>query len=220
MVEPLAEMLGAEGVSRGLVRMLRSRVPKHLARQRAQRGIPLAQLPDIPAEHMFPTPQPFASIEKYPCLMVVMEQTEGERSNRQEEPSGSYDELVLQYRVQLHVYTLGPAYSKTELMAQRYVLAARSAAISGRSFGDMAAGQWGEVLVDRLREGYTDPLPAQDGTGFLSGGWVEFYVRTHERLWTDDAWDGTQPVVDTVAADVGPLAAVAVHPALADEPGW
>lgn len=214
------EMLGAEGVSRGIIRLLRVRLPKHLARQRSQYGVAASDLPDVDHGSMFTTPQPFASVEKFPALMVVLESTDGRATNRQEAPTGSYDELVMQYRVQVQVFARGASYSLTELAVQRYVLAARAALIAGRVIGDQSTGNWGEVLLDRLREGYTDPAELREGTGWLGGGWVEFHLQTHELLWTDDAWIG-QPTVDDVVADtVGTVGRVlpVVHPSMEGEP--
>jgi len=212
------EMLGAEGVSRGLIAMLRTRLPKHLQRQREQRSLTAEQLPDFDHGSMFTTPQPFASVEKFPALMVVMESTDGRATNRQEAPDGSYDELVMHYRAQIQLWTIGESYSLTELMVQRYVLAARAAVITGRVLGDQSSGNWGEVMLDRLREGYTDPLQEQSGNGWLGGGYVEFHVQAHERLWTDAGWAGTEPIVETPQTDVRADSTLTVHPALLDEP--
>lgn len=218
MAQPV-EMLGAEGVSRGIIRLLRARLPRHLARQRSRYSVSLEDLPDVDQGSMFTTPQPFASVEKFPALMVVLESTDGRATNRQESGSGSYDELVMQYRVQVQLYARGSSYSLTELAVQRYVLAVRAALIAGRTIGAVSTGNWGEVMLDRLREGYTDPQELQAGTGWLGGGWVEFHLQAHEMLWTDAAWHG-EPIVDadpTVTGRVDQVLAV-VHPAMEGEP--
>lgn len=216
----LTEMMGAEGVSRGLVALLRQRVPRHLARIRKERGLSPEDLPDVDPAHIYTTPQPFAGLSTYPCLMLAVEATDGRATNRTESPSGSWDELVMHYRVQVLAYTLGRSYGLTELAVQRYVLAARAAVISGRAFGDPDAGQWGEVSLERLQEGYAPPDPIPDGTGYLGGGYVQFHVQAHERLWTDDAWEGQPTVEDTrvdTRVDVSP--GLLIHPAMDGEPG-
>jgi len=211
-------MLGAEGVSRGVIRLLRARLPLHLERQRTLRGVTEDALPDVDPASMFTTPQPFASVEKFPALMVVLEATDGRATNRQEAGSGSWDELVMQYRASVQVYARGDSYSLTELAVQRYVLAVRAALIAGRTLGSVNSGNWGEVMLDRLREAYTDPQQLREGTGWLGGGWVEFNVQAHERLWTDAAWAG-QPTVGktTVVGQVDQVLST-IHPAMEGEP--
>ena len=218
---PSGEMLGAEGVSRGLVRLLRARVPVHLARQRHITGATPVELPDPDPSHIFPTPQPFADLSTFPALMVSMEATDGRATNRQESPSGSYDELVMLYRVSVFVWAIGPEYDLAQLALQRYVLATRAALITGRVIGDQTSGNWAEVELDRLREQYTDPMQAREGTGWVAGGWVEAGLRAHELVYTDHAWRG-EPRLEAAPVAAVPRVRVEtepVHPAMEGEPG-
>lgn len=218
MSGPAAEMLGAEGVSRALVRMLRARVNRHLARQRQLQGLTVAELPDVRAENVRATPSPLAELGEFPVLMVALEATDGRATNRTEAPSGSYDELVMLYRVSVYVWAMGQHYAATQLALQRYVLATRGAIITGRVLGEPESGTWGEVDLTRLREQYTDPMEGRDGTGFLAGGWVECDVKAHELVWTDAAWEG-EPQLNQAEVRAGRVEGVdlTVHPALLDE---
>lgn len=235
---PLGEMLGAEGVSRGLVRLLRARLPVHIDRLRRVRSLTAAELPDVPHENFHSIPQPFEDLQGLPSIMVALEATDGRATNRQESGSGSYDELVMQYRVTIYVHARGPESPSAALAMQRLVLATRGALLAGRTIGNPESGNWGEILPDRLREGYTDPVPLAAGTGFLAGGFVEFNVQAHEMLWTDSVWNGEAPrlqAVELLAGQVPPSAPILppysppkfpqpstvtepVHPAMEDEP--
>lgn len=218
MTRPTADMLGAEGVSRGLVRMLRDRVNVHLQRQRDLTGETVRGLPDVHHDHVYATPRPFADLGTFPCLMVSLEATDGRATNRVDHVTGAYDELVMVYRASVYVWATGPTYHLAQLALQRYVLAVRGALITGRVIGDPEDGDaWAQVELSRLQETYADPEQQAQGTGWVAGGWVSAGLTSHERVYTDDAWAGMASVT-RAAVEVTTPPSVTVETTPVDAP--
>lgn len=173
-------MLGHEGVVRALTVRLRERLPQQVATLRAELGVDVRALPDVPAGQIHPTEVDVVSKGRFPVFMVTQDGTGIQQSTRQVEAGPDFDEYEFRYRCRITFYATGDSPEATEVQRKRLLLALRQTVLSDR----ILHSEGGEsAVVDHgyLREQFSDL--AQDGSGTLLGGaYLELEILTTERL--------------------------------------
>lgn len=171
-------MLGSEGVTRELVRRLRTAMPARLVELRERYETDSRGLPDlalIEADEI-----DIKSLEKFPAIFVVPVDTSGRLDNRQTETTGSYDEYSFTYNMQLFVYARGDDYKSTSLRVKRYTLAARECLLAGKQL--LSGAENLAIEPKTLRESYSQISKLGGASKFIGGAFIDVQVVSEERI--------------------------------------
>lgn len=171
-------MLGPEGVTRELVRRLRSAMPDRLVQLRTRYETTAAKLPDV--ELIEPDEVDILSLEKFPAIFVVPIDTTGRLDNRQTESTGAYDEYSFTYNMRIFVYARGVDYKSTSLLVKRYTLAARECLLAGKQLLDGVENL--TVEPKTLRESYSQISQLGDSSKFIGGSFIDAQIVSEERI--------------------------------------
>lgn len=198
-------MWGVEGVNRAVASNLSRILPESMQRLRARSaGIPGYEAGDIPdVAAIYPTVVEFASIDKYPCLMLSPLETQGRFETRSLGSDGVSEEYTFSYKVRVLIYVMGSSYDSTELLAQRLTVAVREALLLDKRYGDLEGGNGGQLDPSQVRESYAEtagPAP------FLSASYVEIVIKSTESM---DSLRGEVPV-SGVNSTVGLLSPIPI----------
>jgi hypothetical protein len=171
-------MLGAEGVSTAIKDKAEAAMPAKLAQLRARYSADEWTIP-APAS-LYSTNKDILSIEQFPSIIVTTVDTTGRIGNRQLGGDGVRDVYQYKYRMRIFVYVTGRDDEATDLLRQRYVLAAREVLLTNKILVD-AGGQYAALDPNTVKESYSD-VAADEAQMLLAGAYLEFEVTTSESL--------------------------------------
>jgi hypothetical protein len=187
-------MLGPEGVTRAVYLNADTHLAPRVAELRERYAATAAELPGFVEIH--PDEINTRSIEKFPCLAIVIPATTGKQYNRQTDVDAFYEEYSYRYTVQLYAYATGSSTASTSKAIKRYTLAVREAFLANKI---LPTPETDSAVVDpsTLVESYSE-LDKRDNK-YIAASIVQFEIVTHERLYFDNPF-GTEPAEITVGA--------------------
>jgi len=180
-------MLGPEGITRGIYRNLDELLPQELLKLRAALSaigdpVTVDELPEV--EDIVPYFQEnLISIERFPLLMIHVQDTDGEYSNRVTERDGFADEYSFRYRGRVYVIVLGNSEGEAALLSQRMTVAVRSALLRRTK---LYTSEHESAALEKLsiQEVFDQVMAAPDRSEYLAASYVSFAATSNELVTT------------------------------------
>ena len=125
-------MIGHEGVVRGLVKMLKQRLPSILREIERELDIPSGAIPRIADTSYHAAWVDVVAKGNFPSLMILQDDSETRNTGRQVSVTGEYDEYEWTYPLRLVLHNIGAVGGETELARKRLMMGLRIALLRHR----------------------------------------------------------------------------------------
>lgn len=179
-------MIGHEGVVRGIVKLLKAKLPGVIHELEKDLKLRAGTISQIAADSIHPSWVDVVAKGKFPALMILQDDSETRNTGRQVGSSGEWDEYEWTYPIRMILHNVGAGAGETELERKRLMLAIRIVLLRHR--GLITGDQEDAVIqAESLREMFNGGAIGEHEKLLLEST-IQFNVRTNEIV---TSWQGS-----------------------------
>lgn len=147
-------MLGPEGVAHLICARLEADLPGKIMELRGRLGVDADALPDVTGVYW--TESDTASVEQFPLIIVVPQQTDLDAGNSMYSTTGVGNAYEYRYHINVFAWFRGHDPESTQLGQWRLALAVREVLLTKRAYSNQSGPDYLSIDPNRLHEAYSD----------------------------------------------------------------
>lgn len=174
-------MIGNEAMTTILHQRLVARIPEVVSLMNRERGLEEGVLPLPRAENIHPQYVNAKAVNAYPAVMIDQLVVGPRNTTRVHSSTGFYEVYEFLYSFRVYGFVTGANYNQTTLAQLRLTDILRASLLTSRALyteNDESA----VIIPESFRESFSEASQNPESKKFLSASFLEFEVRTEEKL--------------------------------------